>query len=81
MLVNAAMLIERAAWFGANPDEKSDDRKGRTQVPSVSLRWEVAADIRSAFSSPGLADIRLRLEEIVAKYPEKAAKPAERMET
>lgn len=71
------------ATLNASPWQRCQfhlQRNAAAHVPSVSMRREVAADIRSVFNSPDLARAELRLEEIVAKHREKAPKLADWME-
>jgi transposase-like protein len=55
-------------------------QNAQAYVPQVSMRRQVAADIRSVFDSPDRPKAEARLAEIAAKYRKSASKLAEWME-
>jgi transposase-like protein len=72
------------ATLNASPWQRCQfhlQQNAQAYVPQVSMRRQVAADIRSVFDSPDRPKAEARLAEIVEKYRNTASRLAEWMET
>lgn len=76
---HAGLKAARQAVFGAVPWQRCQfhlQQNAQAYVPRQRLRAQVAADIRSVFNAPNLAEAERLLAQLVGKYADSAPQPA-----
>ena len=76
---HAGLKAARKAVFGAVPWQRCQfhlQQNAQAYVPRIHLRTQVAADIRSVFNAPNLAEAKRLLTQLIDRYTDSAPKLA-----
>jgi transposase-like protein len=76
---HAGLKAARQAVFGAVPWQRCQfhlQQNAQAYVPRIHLRTQVAADIRSVFNAPNLAEAERLLKQLIDRYTDTAPKLA-----